>query len=310
MLLKIPAIMSWSGGKDSAYALYNILQQDIYEVKYLISSFDANSKKIAAHGIAENLIEEQAKQMGIALVKIYIPGSSNIEYEKQMAEALSVIKDEGIYHIIYGDIFLEDLRQYREEKLKALNMHAVFPLWKMNTKELLNDFILKGFKAIICCADNNLLDKTWVGKIINGDFINDLPAVADACGENGEYHSFCYDAPFFKKALEIRTGVVTYQSLSVNIAGASPDLAPSAMRGFWYCDIKLPAIVSKHELKPCPNCGKIFECKVGDMARCQCFGIQLNDKAVNFIEKKYGDCLCRNCLIFLNNDNNLPVSIR
>ena len=303
MMLKIPAVMSWSGGKDSAYALYTVLQQGVYDVKYLVSSFDANSKKIAAHGISENLIEEQAKHMGIELVKINIQGKSNIEYEKQMADVLSAMKDEGICHVIFGDIFLEDLRQYREEKLKELNMHAVFLLWKMDTNELLNDFILKEFKAITCCVDNNCLDKTWVGKTINQDFINELPAAVDACGENGEYHSFCYDAPFFKKALKIKTGAVSYQSLALNLANASPDSAPSAMQGFWYCE--LTTMVNKHELKPCPRCGKIFECKVGDVAHCQCFGIKLNEKAVNFIEKKYGDCLCSKCLMFLSNENNL-----
>ena len=104
MVLKMPAIMSWSGGKDSAYALYTVLQQGVYEVKYLVSSFDANSKKIAAHGISENLIEEQAKQMGIELVKINIQGKSNIEYEKQMAVVLSAMKDEGICHVIFKNM--------------------------------------------------------------------------------------------------------------------------------------------------------------------------------------------------------------
>lgn len=307
---KIPAVMSWSGGKDSAYTLYKVIEQGLYDVKYLLSSFNGHNKTLSMHGVRGALIDEQAIQTGIPLWKVYVYETNNEAYDQQMKEGFLKAREAGINHIIYGDIFLEDLRQYREEKLKALNMHAVFPLWKMDTKELISDFILKGFKAITCCVDNNLLDKTWVGKIINGDFINELPAVADACGENGEYHSFCYDAPFFKKALKIKTGSVTYHSLAINLANASPDSASSATQGFWYCDLELEAMVNKHELKPCPRCGKIFECKVGDVAHCQCFGIKLNEKAVNFIEKKYGDCLCSNCLMFLSNENNLPALIK
>ncbi len=303
--LKIPAIISWSGGKDSAYALYKVMEQGLYDVKYLLSTFNGNTNTLATHAVSEALMEAQAIQTGISLWKVYVYETNNEAYEQPMKEAFLKAREAGIYHIIYGDIFLEDLRQYREEKLKELNMHAVFPLWKMDTKELLNDFVLKGFKAITCCVDNSKLDKTWAGKIINRDFINELPAAADACGENGEYHSFCTDAPFFKKALKIKTGAVTHQSLALNLANASPGSAPSDTKSFWYCDLELAAMDNKHELKPCPRCGKIFECKVGDVAHCQCFGIKLNEEAVNFIEKKYGDCLCSNCLQFLSNESNL-----
>lgn len=303
--LKIPAVMSWSGGKDSAYTLHKVLEQGLYEVKYLLSTFNGNTNTLSMHGVSEHLVEAQALQIGIPLWKVYVYETNNEAYEQQMKEALLKAKEVGINHVIYGDIFLQDLRQYREEKLKALNMHAVFPLWKMNKKELLKDFILKGFKTITCCVNNNYLDKIWVGKIINQDFINELPAAADACGENGEYHSFCYDAPFFKKALKIKPGAVNYQSLALNLVNESAGPVPSSTLGFWYCDLELAEMNSKHELKPCPRCGKTFECKVGDVAHCQCFGIVLNDKAINFIEKKYADCLCSNCLMFLSNENNL-----
>ncbi len=262
--------MSWSGGKDSAYALYTILQQGIYEVKYLLSSFDADSKKIAAHGIPENLIEEQAKQMDIALVKIYIKGSSNIEYEKQMATALSATKATGIYHVIFGDIFLEDLRQYREEKLRALDMFAVFPLWKMDTQVLVKDFIAKGFRTITCCVNDAWLSKQWVGREINSSFTGELANHIDPCGENGEYHSFCFAGPVFKEIISIKKGNIHYKSLLLNAALKPGKKNITLTKGFWYCDIALATSGSKPEVKTCPRCNTLFECKAGDVLNCHC----------------------------------------
>jgi len=176
--------MSWSGGKDSSYALYRILQEDIYEVKYLLSTFNGNYQRLSMHGVREELIEAQAKSIGLPLLKVKVYDASNETYERQMEAVLLRAKAENIRHVIFGDIFLEDLRQYREQKMAALDMHCIFPVWKTDTHWLVNDFIAKGFKTIVCCINDGYLDESWCGRMIDAAFIKELPVTVDACGEN------------------------------------------------------------------------------------------------------------------------------
>jgi uncharacterized protein (TIGR00290 family) len=296
MTSKIPAIISWSGGKDCAYALYKILKEDVYEVKYLLSTFNGNKNRLSMHGVQEVLIEEQARQLEIPLLKVYVFGSSNEEYETVLDKALSIIKEEGIRHLILGDIFLEDLRIYREEKMKAIGITCIFPLWRMDTHLLLKDFLAKGFKTITCCIHEAYITKDWVGREINAAFINELPHTVDPCGENGEYHSFCFDGPIFKEPIKVEKGNITYQFLELNaIPTMADDKSTSITKGFWYIELELATNRNNPAFKACARCGQSFECKVADIIHCHCYGMKLNDISI-----KYDDCLCHLCLLELN----------
>lgn len=229
---KIPAVFCWSGGKDSAYALHKVLKEEKYDVKYLLSTINGNYKRLSMHGVREELIELQATHIGITLIKVYVYGASNEEYEKQMNKALLGLQSEGINTVLYGDIFLEDLRAYREEKMAAINMSCVFPIWQMDTKVLVQDFVLLGFKTYTCCINDKWLNESWAGRLIDDQFIKQLPPQVDPCGENGEYHSFCFDGPIFKMPLQVSVGEKKYQPLSLK---ESNELKHNP--GFWFADI-------------------------------------------------------------------------
>lgn len=227
------AVFSWSGGKDSAYGLHQVLEQKRYDVKYLLTTVNKNFKRILMHGIREELLDLQAASVGIPLIKVMMDEGTNTEYEQQMEKALSELKKEGIQHVIYGDIFLEDLRAYREQTLSKSGMTAVFPLWKSNTSWMMRNFLGKGFKTITCCIDETVLSKEWVGKEVDGSFIDNLPHTVDPCGENGEFHTFCYEGPVFKKKILFSKGERVFKDLPL-----SPSTA--ATKRFWYCDL-IPA---------------------------------------------------------------------
>lgn len=235
----IPAIFSWSGGKDSSYALHKILEEGIYDVKYLLSTINGTYKRLSMHGVREELIEAQAESIGIPLLKVYVYEASNAEYEKQMEAILLKAKTENISHVIFGDIFLEDLRQYREQKMAALNIQCVFPIWKTDTNWMVNDFIAKGFKTCVCCINDGYLDESWCGRLIDETFVNELPTTVDACGENGEFHSYCFEAPFFKKKINITTGEKTYKALEIKLSDHPTPIKDVGTKGFWFCDLLL-----------------------------------------------------------------------
>jgi uncharacterized protein (TIGR00290 family) len=238
-LSKIPAIMSWSGGKDSSFALYKVLEEGLYDVKYLLSTINGQYKRLSVHGVREALIEEQSRQIGIPLLKVYVLEASNAEYEQQMSSVLTKAASEGIQTVLFGDIFLEDLRIYREEKMKQLNMHCVFPIWKVATRQLVNDFIQKGFKTATCCINDGYLDEKWVGRLIDESFIADLPTTVDPCGENGEFHSFCYAGPLFKNDIPISIGAKTYKLLPPDTGNHPTPIKDVGTKGFWFCDITM-----------------------------------------------------------------------
>lgn len=236
---KIPAIFCWSGGKDSSYALYKVLQEELYEIKYLLSTFNGTYNRLSMHGVREALIQAQAFSIGIPLLKACVYEASNIEYEKQMNEILLKVKAEGIDTVLYGDIFLEDLRQYREEKMKQLDMQCVFPIWKMDTAWLVNDFVAKGFKCYTCCINDGYLDETWAGRLIDENFISELPSTVDPCGEHGEFHSFCFAGPLFKSEINIVVGEKTYKPLVIKTTDHPTPIKDAGTQGFWFADILL-----------------------------------------------------------------------
>lgn len=231
--MKAKAIFCWSGGKDSAFCLHKVLSEGMYDVKYLLTTLNANFKRISMHGVRETLLDQQIASIGIPSLKVYVTEGTNDEYEKEMARVLLKAKSEGIEHVIFGDIFLADLRAFREKNLAKVGMTAVFPMWQMDTTQLINKFITQKFKTIICCINDGYLTEEWVGKIIDAEFIKALPKVVDPCGENGEYHTFCYDGPVFKSKIEFVVGEKVYKPLDLG----SDNLTVPLTKGFWYIDL-------------------------------------------------------------------------
>jgi len=219
--------LSWSGGKDCSYALYLLLKENRYDIKFLVSTFNEDTKALNMHGVPVALIEAQAESTGIPLLKIFVSNHSNATYNERMSEAFSFLKTQGIQRIAFGDIFLTDLRVYREQQLTSVDMQCIFPLWMMDTTKLVNDFIGKGFKAYTCCVQDVLFTKEYAGVLITHDFIDALPSNIDPCGENGEYHSFCFDGPVFKKPVAVTRGRKALLSLPLQ----------KEQLNFWFCEM-------------------------------------------------------------------------
>ncbi|HVA98133.1 MAG TPA: diphthine--ammonia ligase [Bacteroidia bacterium] len=235
--MKEKVIFCWSGGKDSALALYKVLQENKYEVVVLLTTMNETFKRVSMHGVREELLEMQADSIGIKLEKMYVKEGSNAEYEKKMEEFLLRYKAKGVEKIIFGDIFLDDLRAYREANLAKVNMQAIFPLWKKDTKKLIEEFLLLGFKTIICCANDAYLTDKHVGEIITQKFINELPNNVDPCGENGEFHTFCFEGPIFKKKISVTIGEKIFRPLEIKITDDKCSLPESKTTGFWFCEL-------------------------------------------------------------------------
>lgn len=234
--MKSKAIFNWSSGKDSAFALYKILNLNQFEIVSLITSINEKYRRVSMHGLSEKLLEKQAESIGLPLQKIMLPESPSMEeYNSIMNSTLTDLKQKGITHSIFGDIFLEDLRKYREEKLNEVGLKGVFPLWKENTKDLIQEFISLGFKTIVICVNEDYLDKSFVGRIIDQQFIDDLPENVDPCGENGEYHTFTFDGPIFQFPVKYEIGEIVRKTYP------KPNSETSEKNdeeyGFWFCDL-------------------------------------------------------------------------
>ena len=214
-------LFTWSGGKDSVLALYELQKRDDHEVVALLTTLTEDYERISMHGVRSILLEGQANSLGLPIEKVYISkNSSNGEYEAKMKEALQKYLRAGVSSVVFGDIFLEDLRRYREDNLSKIGMQAIFPIWKRDTTELARRFIDLGFKAVITCIDSNFLGKTFVGRLFDRQLLSELPANVDSCGENGEFHSFVYDGPIFQKQVSYTRGEITLRD-----------------NRYWYCDL-------------------------------------------------------------------------
>jgi uncharacterized protein (TIGR00290 family) len=207
---KEKAILAWSGGKDSAMALYEIERTGNYEISALLTTLTEGYDRISIHGVRRVLLEQQAASLGIFLEKVFIPiNSSNEIYETRMNEKMTEYAGKGITSVIYGDIFLEDLRKYREENLSKMNLNGVFPLWMNNTRKQAERFVGLGFKAVVTCVDSWAVNKKFAGREYDGQFLKDLHSNIDPCGENGEFHTFVHDGPVFRKTVNFKTGETT-----------------------------------------------------------------------------------------------------
>ncbi len=206
-------IFCWSGGKDSAIALYEIQQSEEYQIVSLLTTITEDYDRISMHGVPRILVEQQAESLGLPIEEIFISKSaSNEEYDSRMREVLARFKKDGVSSVVFGDIFLEEVRQYREDNLSKVGIKEIFPIWGRDTGELSRSFIALGFRAITTCVDSKVLDKRFVGRVIDEQFLNDLPANVDPAGENGEFHSFVFDGPIFSKRINHSLGEVVLRN--------------------------------------------------------------------------------------------------
>jgi len=233
-LMKSKAIFNWSSGKDSALALYKVLKENKFEVISLLTSINKDFQRISMHGVPISLLEKQAESLGLNLIKMELPKETSMEeYREIMSKTMNEIKLHGVTHSIFGDIFLEDLRKYREDQLQSIGMEAVFPLWKQNTTDLIHEFLDLGFKTIVTCINETYLDKSFAGRIIDKNFIKDLPENVDPCGENGEFHTFTFDGPIFKKPIPFDIG----ETVKRTYPKPKSDENDEGEYTFWFCDL-------------------------------------------------------------------------
>jgi len=213
-------ILAWSGGKDCAMSLYELHRSKEYEVVGLLTTVTRDYDRISMHGVRRMLLEQQAESVGVPLRKILIPvNCTNEIYEQLMAEEMERLKREGITTVAFGDIFLQDLKDYRERNLAKVGMKGVFPIWQRDSRELVESFIKLGFKAIVSTCDPKKISSEFCGRVIDNGFITALPQNVDPAGENGEFHSFAFDGPIFKQPVRFTVGEKVLRD------------------GFWFCDL-------------------------------------------------------------------------
>jgi uncharacterized protein (TIGR00290 family) len=204
-----PILFCWSGGKDSAMALHTLLQQEQFEIVALLTTVTEGYDRIAMHGVRRELLQRQAESLRLPLHEVCIPPQCvNPVYEARMEEALRLFYEQGVRRVAFGDIFLEDLRAYRENNLARIGMSALFPIWKRDTRELIRYFHEQRFRAIAACVDPKILDASFAGRELDEAFFRDLPPHADPCGENGEFHTFVFDGPIFQSPIQVHRGEV------------------------------------------------------------------------------------------------------
>jgi uncharacterized protein (TIGR00290 family) len=201
-------LLSWSGGKDSAWALKTALEEYTLPI-VLLTTVNEDYHRIAMHGVRGELLKAQAEALDLPLVTIGIPKQcSDEEYGLRMKRAMLEQKSRGCQGVIFGDLFLQDVRIYREKKLELIELPAFFPIWGIETRKLSRRFIAEGFKSIITCTDSHALDASFSGRIYDDTFLADLPQTVDPCGENGEFHSFTFDGPIFRHPVKFKRGEV------------------------------------------------------------------------------------------------------
>ena len=202
-------VFTWSGGKDSAMALYELRKNPGYEILGLLTTVTKDYDRVSMHGVRSLLLKKQAEHLGLPLDIMTIDKDSpNEAYEAGIKEKLLGYRDKGVLSVGFGDIYLEGIREYREKNVGKVGMKAVFPIWDKDTKKLAQYFINSGFKSIITCVDSQKIDKKFAGMEFDEKFLSELPDSADPCGENGEFHSFVYDGPIFKQKVPCVKGEV------------------------------------------------------------------------------------------------------
>jgi uncharacterized protein (TIGR00290 family) len=203
------AWLSWSTGKDSAWALHEARAGGEFEVVRLLTTVNSANRRVAMHAVRESLLEAQADALGLPLLKIPIPPRcTNAVYEEAMAAAMKQAKAEGVFHVIFGDLFLADVRAYREQKMAPCGVTPVFPLWGRDTAALAREMVSFGVRAALTCVDPKQLSRAFVGRNFDPSFLAELPAGVDPCGERGEFHTFVFAGPMFRNAIAVQIGEI------------------------------------------------------------------------------------------------------
>jgi len=215
-----PVLLSWSGGKDSCLALWELQHDGDLRVEALLTTVTKDYGRISMHGVRRSLLQRQAEVLGLPLHEVQIPkGASNADYEAEFGRALSRYRSLGVDRIAFGDLFLEEIRAYRQRLLSALGMTGLYPLWGRDTRRLIREFIRLGFRTVVVCVDPTKLDPRFAGRIIDERFLDEIPASVDPCGENGEFHTFVFDGPLFSAPVRFSLGEVVLRD------------------SFWFCDL-------------------------------------------------------------------------
>lgn len=235
------AYLNWSSGKDAAMALYKIRKESQYAIEKLLTTVNSETDRISMHGVRIELLKSQAQHIGLPLEVISLDGNVSMStYNEVMLRQCDKLISEGLRYSIFGDIFLEDLRKYREDQLGKADITPVFPLWKKDTQVLMQEFLDAGFKAIVVCVNSKLLDRSFCSREIDHEFLADLPEGIDPCGENGEFHTFVYDGPIFKNPVSFEVGKVVQRSFEPSTQkddNCFTDKERSWDTSFWYCDL-------------------------------------------------------------------------
>jgi uncharacterized protein (TIGR00290 family) len=201
--------LSWSSGKDSAWTLHELRASSEFEVTALLTTINSDAGRVAMHAVRQTLLEAQAAALGLPLVKVPIPAKcSDAAYAAAMETAMAQARAEGVFHVAFGDLFLADIRRYREDNLRAVGMTPLFPLWGRETRALARDMVAGGLRAHLTCVDPRQLDRRFAGRLFDGRLLDELPAGVDPCGENGEFHSFAFAGPMFSAPLPVAPGEI------------------------------------------------------------------------------------------------------
>ncbi len=228
---------SWSTGKDAALAYYHLRSDNRYHVDRLVTSVNAHYDRVSMHGLSRELLLKQTQAIGLPVTTIELPEEPTMEvYDAELERVAGQLQAEGYGCCGFGDIFLEDLRAYRKKQLAPFDIECRFPLWQRDTRELMEEFLGLGFKAIVVCVNADVLGESFVGREIDGDFVKDLPAGVDPCGENGEFHTFCYDGPIFTNPVSFVVGEKVYREYGRPKEEGKP--RGERPMGFWFCDLK------------------------------------------------------------------------
>lgn len=218
--MKEKILVGWSGGKDSTLTLWQLQQQESWEVVALVSTVTEGYERLSMHGVRVELIRQQAESLGLRLAESRIPpNASNVAYESALLRTLEPFLQQGVRKMAFGDLFLADIRRYREDLLARFGMEAVFPLWQRNTAALSREFLRAGFRAVVVCVDPRQIAAEFCGREYDDRFLADLPSRADPCGERGEFHTFVYAGPIFRQPIPIRRGALVQRE------------------GFYFCDL-------------------------------------------------------------------------
>lgn len=208
--------------------MHYALHSEHFDIRYLLTTVNEAHNRVSMHGVRESLLIKQANSLGIPLYQVRLPEAPDMAtYEQEMNKHMGLLKSEGITHSLFGDLFLEDLKVYRENKLAEVDLKAEFPIWKKDTTQVIHEFIALGYKTVVACAKEGLED--FCGRVIDKDFIADLPAGIDPCGENGEFHTFAFEGPLFKRPIDFTLGEKVFKTYPAP-EGGNPS-------GYWYIDL-------------------------------------------------------------------------